>query len=263
MASGFVSTKLADKFKDFKDAKEITRKNLLDSNRLILGNTLDDMKNQMILGANNKLRATILNGLDSGDGIDKISKEVKTVIGNLSRNQARTVTRTILLNTLEDAKNESLKEFEDEIDYWVYSAVLDSRTTPYCMNAHGYKTKDKSKAKYRPKTHWNCRSMWVIENELTRKLDRDATQNHVQWDGKKVNHRDGTKSTKFKVGSVKKIPRTVKSVNVFEYLDDEYKLGYLGKTRYKLYKDGKATFRELVDISRNRLMPINEILKRI
>lgn len=264
MTAGLVTDTLAKSFKGWKGIDTKVKDKLLSPNRLILGNNIDDLKNQMILGANQKLRSTILDGFNNNVGIDTINKDVKVILGNLSRNQARTVTRTVLLNAVEESKNEAFTYFEDEIDYWVYSSVLDTRTSPYCWNANGYKTKDISKAKYRPKTHYNCRSMWTIENEFTRALDKEEkNRNLVQFDGRTVNHRDGTKSTKFSVGSVKQIPKTVKSTDAFKYLNDEYAKTYLGATRYKLYKDGKATFREMIDISKNRLLPISEILERI
>ena len=261
MAGGFVTDKLAKSFKGWKSVESKVKDKLLSPNRLILGNNIDDMKNQMILGANNKLRSSILKGFNDNVGIDAINKDVKLILGNLSRSQARTVTRTVLLNAIEDSKNEAFSFFEDEIDYWVYSSVLDTRTSPYCWNANGYKTKDKLKAKYKIKSHYNCRSMWTVENEFTKAIE-DDTRNLVQWDGKKVNHRDGTKSIKFKVGSVKKIPK-IKGASSFNYLDDKYKLQYLGRARYKLYKDGKATFEEMLDISRNKLLPIYKILNYI
>lgn len=264
MTAGLVSDELAKSFKGWKAIDTKVKDKLLNPNRLILGNNIDDLKNQMILGANQKLRASILDGFNNNVGIDQINKEVKTTLANLSRNQARTVTRTVLLNAIEESKNEALGYFEDEIDYWVYSSVLDTRTSPYCFNANGYKTKDITKAKYRPKTHFNCRSMWIIENEFTKELDKEEkNRNLVQWNGREVNHRDGTKSTKFKVGSINKVPKTVKGASAFDYLDDKYKRNYLGDTRYKLYKEGKASFREMLDISKNRLLPIDTILARV
>ena len=264
VAGGFVTDTLSKEFKKFKSVDKAVKDKLLSPNRLILGNNIDDLKNQMILGANQKLRSSILQGFNDKVGIDKINQDVKMILGNLTQNQAKTVTRTILLNAIEEAKNASFESFEDEIDYWVYSAVLDTRTSIYCRAAHGYKTKDKTTAKYKVKSHWNCRSLWTIENEMTREFDKMYPNKQiVEWDGKTVNHRDGTKSTKFKVGKIKDIPKTATGYDAFNALDDEYKLDLLGKTRYKLYKDGKATFREMADVARNRFIPLDELRRKL
>jgi len=264
VAGGFVTDTLAKEFKKFKSIDKSVKENLLNPNRLILGNNIDDLKNQMILGANQKLRATILQGFNDKVGIDKINKDVKLILGNLSQHQARTVTRTVLLNAIEDAKNASFEFFKDEIDYWVYSSVLDTRTSIYCRAAHGYKTKDKETAKYKVKSHYNCRSMWKIENEMTREFDKMyPDRNMVEWDTRKVNHRDGTTSTKFKVGEVKQISKNASGYDAFNALDDEYKLDLLGKERYKLYKSGKATFREMADVARNRFIPLDELKRKL
>lgn len=264
VAGGFVTDNLAKEFKKFKSIEKSVKENLLSENRLILGNNIDDLKNQMILGANNKLRARILQGFTDAEGIDSINREVKTILGNLSQQQAKTVTRTVLLNAIEDAKNKAFEFFEDEIDYWVYSSVLDTRTSIYCRAAHGYKTKDKATAKYKTKSHYNCRSTWIIENEFTRKLDKEnPTRNLVEFDSKEVNHRDGTKSTKFKVANVKQISKKASGYDAFNALDDKYKLELLGRTRYNLYKSGKVTFREMVDISRNKYIPLDELRRKL
>lgn len=263
MASGFVTDAVAKEFKKFKAIDKSVKEKLLNPNRLILGNNIDDLKNQMIIGANNKLRSTILQGFQDGSGINAINQEVKTILGNLTRNQARTVTRTVLLNAIEEAKNESFSFFENEIDCWVYSAVADSRTSAYCLNANGYKTKDKSKAKFKPKTHYNCRSMWVIENELTRELDEEYKRKVISWERSQVNHRDGTKSTKFKVGAVKEVPRNATKETIFKAWSATEQQKFLGKTRYKLYKDGKMSLNDAISASTGKLIPLEELYKLI
>lgn len=260
MASGFVTDTIAKEFKKFKAIDKKVKAKLLDEKRLILGNNLDDMKNQMILSANNKLRSAILQGFQQNEDIRTINKSVETTVAHLTRNQARTVTRTVLLNAIEDSKNESFEFFADEIDYWEYSSIMDSRTSPYCLMADGYTTKDRSKAKYQPKSHWNCRSMWLPSTELIREDERKRI---VSWERKTVNHRDGTSSTKFKVGHIKNLNANASKETIFKSWSKEEQIRYLGINRYRLFTQGKMTLKDAIDVSRNKLIPLEELEKKL
>lgn len=262
MAQGFVTDTLANSFKDFKDISKSTHKKLINKNNLIQGHTLDEHFKHLNSTTTRKLQGLIVDGFDKGKGIDEINRNVRNAIGGVNRNQSKTLIRTSLLEATEKAKNEALESFEDEILEWKFSASLDSRTSKYCFLHNGYTTKDKSKAKYRPKTHYNCRSMWLPVTEFSKALE-DDTQNLVQWNGKKVNHRDGTKSTKFKVGEVKKIPKNATPEQVFNAFDKDYQIQFMGKKRYSLYTSGKMKFDEAFNMSRGKLLHLDKIEKRI
>ena len=66
-----------------------------------------------------------------------------------------------------------------------------------------------------------------------------------------------------KVADVKRIPKNTKGLNALTYLDDKYLKDYLGTTRFNLYKDGKASLKEMVDISRNAFIPLSELKKKL
>ena len=245
----------------FKDISKATKEKLASNANLIQGYTLQEHFKHLEYTTVRNIKGIIFKGFSDGLGVEEINREIRTTIGNINRNQSKTLVRTALLDAVGRSQEEFYDTISDEIDYYVYSSVLDNRTTPYCMVANGYKVKDKATAKYKPRTHYNCRSFWLPENEATRQVEQQ--QKLVQFDKKTVNHRDGTKSTKFKVDSVKNIPENVTGIEALKYYDDAYLQDYLGKTRYNLYKSGKAKFADMYNLARGELIPVEQLRKKV
>jgi SPP1 gp7 family putative phage head morphogenesis protein len=260
MADGFVTTQAAKAFTKFKDISKEAKARLTNKNMLIQGHTLDKHFKHLNSTSTAKVQGIIINGFDKGQGIAEIGRNVRNTIGATYRNQANTLIRTSMLENIEAVKNESWKEFEDEIDGYKFSAVMDTRTSKYCFLHNGYITKEQAAAKYRPKTHYNCRSVWIPQNDLIREFDKlNPDKNIVQWNGKKVNHRDGTKSTKFKVGEVKQVAKGSTPETFFKSFDDKYQREYLGAKRYELWKDGKMSFKDAMNVSRKKLLAKDKV----
>jgi len=232
------------------------KEKLLNPNRDLMGNNINDFKSSFIYNNNNKLRQTIFNGFEKNLSTPQIAKELKHIIASTHRNQLKTVVKTSLFSAINEAKDEMFSDIfkDDKSIVWRYTSALDTRTSLYCMTANGYTTKDKSKAKYKPNSHYNCRSMWTIESDLVK------TQKVVQWDGKTVNHRDGTHSTKYKVSSVKRIDKNSTPKQVFDSFDEKYQIKYMGKKRFELYKQGRLKYSEMIDIQRNKFIPLKELI---
>ena len=257
----WVSAELAKGAKPFKDITKSTRDKLLNPNTLIQGHTLEDHLKHLETTTARKMRGIILDGFDKGVGIEQINRDIRNTIGIVDRNQSKTLIRSSILEQLNRAKEESFDYFSDEIINYEYSAKIDGRTSKYCLVADGYVTDNLKTAKYKPQSHYQCRSLWIPRTDISKEFDEENII--VQWDDKTVNHRDGTTSTKFKVDKVKKIPANANGVNAFEYFDESYKKQYLGKTRYQLYKDGKATLKEMIDVSRNKYIPLDDLKRKL
>lgn len=260
--TGWVATEAKSIITKWVDVRQKTKAKLLNPKTLIQGHTLAEHTKHLTTTNAMKVRGLIFNGFDNGLGIDEISRNIKNAIGHISRNQVKTLAKTSMFQAIQESQNELFDNLDEFILYYEYLAVLDNRVSIYCFNAHGYKTKDKKTAKFKPKSHWNCRSLWNPVTEMSKEFE-DEQQRLVMFDGKKVNHRDGTKSTKFKVAKVKQVPTNASKETIFNAFGKEYQIGYLGKARYNMWKSGKASLKEMMDISKNRLVPIDMLTKKL
>jgi hypothetical protein len=258
---------VADKVTKFKDIADATAKRLASKNNLIQGFTLDEHLASLKATQKNKIRGLIYSGFDSNIGIDEINRNIKNSIGGLNRNTMRTLVRTSIFEATELARNEAMEDLISDLDepLWEYTSVFDSRRTLYCTNAQGYQIKDRSKAKYNPKSHYNCRSLWVITTKQSRAFDKKypPKRNFVQWKGKKVNHRDGTTSTKFKIAKVKKVSADITPQQFFDNFDEKYKINYMGDKRYELYKSGNLKFKDMLNTTKDKFLTIEQLNKKL
>ena len=150
------------KFIKFERLNHILKKQILNPNRLILGNNLEDYKNNFIYSANNKLRSIILDGAINNDNLTVITNKLDGVL-KVTKHQLKTVAHTATLSAINESKAIQYEQMLKGVDFsYKYSAYLDGRTSDYCKIAHGYKTKNLKIAKYRPNSHYSCRSLWVI-----------------------------------------------------------------------------------------------------
>ena len=263
MAKGFVTSTLADAFVNYKNISEGVKTRLMNEAKLVQGHTLKDHFKHLSETNARKLNGFIVDGNAKGLGTKEIASNIRNAIGNVQRNQVSTLVRTTLLEALEEAKNESLDFFEDEILGWKYSAVMDTRTSKVCFMNNNIRHKRKEDFKVLPKNHYNCRSMLVPITELSEEMDAESKKRVVQWDGKTVNHRDGTRSTKFKVGEIKEVDRNATAETYFKTFDKEYQIKYMGVKRYNLWKEGKLSFNEAFNATRKSSLPIAKVKEAV
>jgi SPP1 gp7 family putative phage head morphogenesis protein len=78
----------------------------------------------------------------------------------ITEHQAVTLTRTSITTAQADAINQVMKANEEVLVGYMFTAILDGRTSPICSFHNGkvYGVDDKS---YQPPLHWNCRSTMV------------------------------------------------------------------------------------------------------
>jgi len=251
----------------YKNAKDSVKKRLVNPNKPILGNNLKEEKANLIYSQNKRLRQVIADGFESDLSLQQIQRQARAsenandLFAKIKRNEINTITRTALLSNIEDAKVEAMEVFEKEDWFlgWEYLSVLDTRTSDYCKIADGYVTKDKSKAKYAPKSHYNCRSTWKPITAYDEVTERPSTI----WDSKMVNHRDGSKSTKFKVKDTELVSSNLKYMEWYKQLPKEDKILIMGKQRVELIESGKISLKDATKLQNNTFIPIKELKKQL
>lgn len=261
-----LANEIKHKFVKFDDVDDIIKKQLTNPKQLIMGNNLSDYKNNFIYSANNKLRGAILQGIDAKVGIDEITRNTDGVISNLARNQVRTVVRTATLSAINQAKSVQFEQLDIDGAIYYYNAVMDSRTSKRCFTLNNFRSKDMKDITRLLNYHYNCRSMLGIttQNILDYQDKNPQTKKVVQWnDDKTVHHRDGTNSTKFKVDSIRYANKNGSSKQFFDAFDEKFKEKYVGKKNYKLYKENKISYDEMIGVTRNNLISKDKLSKSL
>ena len=106
-----------------------------------------------------RIQSKVKGGLARGSSPNEIINDVlKTT--KLTENQARALTRTSITSTQTAALTKVAESNPHVIKGFVFTAVLDSRTSPICSFHNGkiYEVGDK---RYQPPLHWNCRSSLI------------------------------------------------------------------------------------------------------
>jgi SPP1 gp7 family putative phage head morphogenesis protein len=205
-----------------------------------------------------KGRIIIATSVKNGDGIESITKKMRDLWDNEIRHNIDAVTKTVIFDANTKAQEVSYEQFNNIIAFDSIS-VLDNRTSLVCQALSGkrYKRKEKQTVRElinsvpnRPKRHYRCRSELVPVTEYTDEIRESEKVSSRVWDkDKKVNHRDGTRSTAFKSKDAE--TKFLKSNSTFDDFADSLSVEDLGtivgKQKAKLLKDRKIT---LADIRR-------------
>ena len=102
-----------------------------------------------------KVKGGLAKGLSQNEIIADVLKTTK-----ITEHQARTLTRTSITSTQAMALNKVMETNKGVIKGYMFTAILDSRTSPICTHHNGkvYEVGDK---RYMPPLHWSCRSSMV------------------------------------------------------------------------------------------------------
>lgn len=259
----YVSDPLAKSFKGWKSIDSKVKDKLLREDRLLFGNLMSKHKQKMILNANMRLNETINEGFREGVGIQQIARDIKNKFG-MSINEAKTLSSTAIFQAINEAQYEAFDFFEDEIELYRYDGVSDSRQSGYCRLRTGMTSRNREDITRQLNSHYRCRSTLGVITSFSRELDKETpNKNLVEWNGKTVNHRDGTKSTKYKVDDVRQIPKNATPKQVFDSFNDKYQKEYLGDYKYNLYKQNKVDFTTLHNHATGQLLNINDLKKKL
>lgn len=174
--------------------------------------------------------------------------------------------RTWLASASHHAREETVNaQFGDFIIGWKYTGVLDGRTCLICGPDDGTVFKKDAPKPVLPR-HWRCRCTYIPLPPTWRDLGIDAdeydggTRPAVKHSGRIVNHRDGSRSTKFTVEDVDHVPA---KTTYNEWMQRQLKedpacvRSVLGKTRFELFESGKITLNRMS--SQGRIKRLSEI----
>lgn len=196
----------------------------------VLKDWTETLTEKQIQGIQSSLFTSFSEGIGGRDAARRLRKEAL----GLTRNQADVVARTYMIQSATRARESMYKEFETVLPRFRYVAVLDSRTCPICSPDDG-KMADKFEDLPSVPRHPRCRCQRL---PWTRTMDRVKAERPSTIDApKKVQHRDGSTSTKFTVVESKRIPIQTTYKQWFETLPDKDKIRILGKKRFALYKE--------------------------
>ena len=118
-----------------------------------------------------KVKAGLANGRPPKEIIADVLKTTK-----LTENQARALTRTSITATQTSALRKVAEENKEIIKGFMFTAILDSRTSPICSYHNGkvYEVDDK---RFVPPLHWNCRSSLVPVIKSKEEMQQVGTEN--------------------------------------------------------------------------------------
>ena len=132
---------------------EITGPNIKGT-RTINGN-LSNIASGELVRIQTKVKAGLAKGLTNDEIIKDVMKTTK-----ITEHQSKTLTRTSITRTQTDAMNQVMDANKEVLKGYMFTAILDGRTSPICSfhNGQVYEVGDN---RYQPPLHWNCRSTMV------------------------------------------------------------------------------------------------------
>jgi SPP1 gp7 family putative phage head morphogenesis protein len=205
------------------------------------------------------IRKVLFSSITEGIGGEEAARRLRKegVLG-LNRHQADVIGRTAILQASAEAREDMMQEYEKYIPAYRYVATLDSRTCLICAPTDGKTSKRRGDLPNVPR-HPRCRCTITPWNKKF--IDDDDTRPSVIHSQRTVNHRDGSKSTKFKVRDVKQVKINTTYVQWFETLSKTNQRNILGQTRFELYQSGKFQIKEYA--TPNRIKSIKELQRKI
>lgn len=189
-------------------------------------------------------------GIFLGESVPELANRIKLVLPQLEK-FATTLARTSVQSVTNAARMATYEENDDLIKGVVASATLDTRTSDICINRDGLAWDLEGKPLEGttqpwpgpPPWHFNCRSTL---RPILKGFDEIAGPNADPEAVKRA--KQIPKGTRASMDG--QIPD---SINYREWLEAKEKLNpgfaekVLGKTKYKLWKDGKLTLGQMVD----------------
>lgn len=219
----------------------------------------------------------VLSGIGATDAIKKLESDLD-IQTSKARAQMQAVTRTAIADGMDTARNEGFKLFSSVIEGWMWNSVLDNRTSLGCASLNGKVVKKRSELPRIPR-HFNCRAT------VSPVTDFDDTEEIIQRyhirDKYEIEREKGFKETVFKnqKTGIKEVknpgPESKKSASDiwFDSMPDiqinkngkevNWKEEYLGKEKYKLYKDNNLNFSDMVSNKSLRPLRIETIRKNL
>lgn len=167
-----------------------------------------------------KVKAGLARGASPKEIIADVLKTTK-----ITEFQAKTLTRTAITATQTLALKNVVDDNKEIVKGYLFSAILDSRTSPICSYHNGkvYEVDDK---RFVPPLHWNCRSSLVPVLKSKEELEQVAKENVTIF---------GEAHTKDNVKEVeKRIEKFNPKVVYHEFYEDPQTIKWAKKNNYIL-----------------------------
>ena len=154
-------------------------------NRTLKGN-MKNIGSGELVRIQSKVKGGLAKGLTQDEIIQDVLKTTK-----ITEHQAKTLTRTSITTTQTDAMNQVMKANEEVLEGYMFTAILDGKTSPICTHHNGqvYKVDDK---RFQPPLHWNCRSTMVPVVKSKEDLQQLKSKNIKSRNLKKMQSADLT-----------------------------------------------------------------------
>lgn len=156
---------------------------------ITLGNAFKQFKSERNKAFAKIVRDTVKRGRSSRTVAREMVKE-ELKVSNLNtkkairkksldmRHKAETIIRTSVNHVASQAREQVFSDNQDIIEGYVYTATLDSRTTPICSSRSGNLYKGNEPRPPLP-AHWNCRSLYVARLKKEYNLYNDEMKSDV------------------------------------------------------------------------------------
>ena len=200
----------------------------------------------------NDIEGVVKQGVITGLTNQELSTNLSNVLG-VSKNHAETITRTATSMVSNEARQAVYDANDDVIKGYEFMATLDSKVSYGCASRDSalYDTNRKplnalaKRFPYQPvPRHFNCRSIYSVVLKEWKDLGIDIDEIPA-----------GTRSS-----LDGQISAETTFDKWFEGKNKAFQEKYLGVSRYQLYKDGKITFKDLVN-QKGITLPVSELGK--
>ena len=249
------------------------------------GVTLAEMFNSMAVSDADRIFKTVAGNIKSGSSPQSIQKAVKKTF-DVCDYYAKSMGLTCANGIANDAKLEVSSKNSDVVKKILIFNTLDGRTCPTCASFGGKIYDADAKDLPALPLHIRCRCVYLPVTDLTdlSKITRPAAnadfmamaersynekfKGKKKWSDLKEDTRIGyyyDEIKKYEASGKQAFKQLPGSMKFEEYLGKqsaECEKDWLGSTRYRLYKKGGLTVKEMMDPQTNRFFTIAELKKR-
>jgi len=133
--------------------KEITGPNIKGAKSIT--RNVSNISSGELVRIQSKVKAGLAAGKANNEIINDVLKTTK-----ITEHQAKTLTRTSITAAQTQALNDVVQQNKELFEGYMFTAILDSRTSPICTHHNG-KVYDVDDNRFQPPLHFNCRSTLV------------------------------------------------------------------------------------------------------
>lgn len=236
------------------------------------GRTLKEWSKKIANDDIKRIEHEIRKGMVEGQGAKDIAKRIigtakmkgQDGVTQITRNNAEAITRTAINAIASEARRLTAQENKDILQFELFVATLDSRTTPICRATDG-EVFEVGKGR-QPPLHFNCRSLRVplfgeaigkrpskavTEKQLLREWAKKNGLSSTPTSRDDLTHGTKTRFDEWARGRIRELTKQVPAkVTYQEWLDRQsaaFQDDILGKTRGALFRRGGLTLDKFVN----------------